>query len=492
MFIGSGSLFSHRIFRVCLLSLSLFALLFGQERLFASIQTVIFDQNGSGALTTTEIFTLEQPQGTVTDFQMVGSYPEESSFGAVAAWLENGTDIKAIIYAQNGSGSLSTSGVISVATGAVLDFRLSGEQPAEESNGAVIAWVENSGEIKAVIFQKNGSGSLTTSGALSLGTATGSVTNLLLVGDYPQDGSYEYDIAVAWLENGTDIKAIAFYYHEEMVTSSGIVNLATATGTVTDLHLSGEYGAYPGYGSAIAWLENGSDFRAVTFDYDGTLTTSGVIDLGSATGAVTDFQLVGKYPEDSSLGAAVAWIESGTEIKTIVFSKDGSGSLSTSGILTLGTSAGTATQLQLSGDYPAHSNDGSFVAWLENGTNIRALTFHYSSSTLTSSGIIDLGAATGTVSYLQATGVYPQNSDSGAAIAWVENGEAIKAIIFDKNGSGALTSSGIIQLGSATMGSATHFLLSGASPEYGGYGAVAAWLSAPAGVRSFKRPLNRR
>ena len=96
---------------------------------------------------------MEQPQGTVTDFQMVGSYPEESSFGAVAAWLENGTDIKAIIYAQNGSGSLSTSGVISVATGAVLDFRLSGEQPAEESNGAVIAWVENSGEIKAVIFQ---------------------------------------------------------------------------------------------------------------------------------------------------------------------------------------------------------------------------------------------------------------------------------------------------------------------------------------------------
>ncbi len=410
----------------------------------------------------------------------------------------NTIGVQGIIFDQNGTGPLTSSGIISLGspTATVSDFQTSGGLP-EASNGTVAAWVENGTDIYVIIFYQDGAGPLTSSGIISLGSASSAAGNFQLTGLYP--GSNIGGAAVAWVENGTDIYAITFSYSGMILTSSGIISLGSASAPVTSFQLTGNYPKNSSTGAAVAWVQSGTDIYAITFDQNGSgpLTSSGIISLGSATAAATNFQLTGAYPENTNTGAAVAWVENGTTIHAITFDKNGSASLTNSGIIPLGSASSTVTNFQLTGDYPETSSHGAALAWVESGTVIHAITFDKDGSlALTSSGIISLGSASSAVTNFQLSGLIPEFSSSGVVVAWVENGKDIYAITFDKNGSGALTSSGIISLGSAAA-SVANFLLTGGAPETSTNGAAAVWVFNVSPVssssnRAYLRPSNRR
>ncbi len=473
----------------------------GMGRLFANtigVQGIIFDQNGTGPLTSSGIISLGSPTATVSDFQTSGGLPEASN-GTVAAWVENGTDIYVIIFYQDGAGPLTSSGIISLgsASSAAGNFQLTGLYPGSNIGGAAVAWVENGTDIYAITFSYSGM-ILTSSGIISLGSASAPVTSFQLTGNYPKNSST--GAAVAWVQSGTDIYAITFDQNGSgPLTSSGIISLGSASGTVTNFQLTGIYPESSSNGAAVAWVQSGTDIYAITFDQNGSgpLTSSGIISLGSATAAATNFQLTGAYPENTNTGAAVAWVENGTTIHAITFDKNGSASLTNSGIIPLGSASSTVTNFQLTGDYPETSSHGAALAWVESGTVIHAITFDKDGSlALTSSGIISLGSASSAVTNFQLSGLIPEFSSSGVVVAWVENGKDIYAITFDKNGSGALTSSGIISLGSAAA-SVANFLLTGGAPETSTNGAAAVWVFNVSPVssssnRAYLRPSNRR
>ena len=485
-----------------------------QQRLFAtvSIEAITFDQYGSGSLNNSGVITLGSVANgnTVTDFRLSGTDPEGAASGSVVAWVENGTEIKVIVFDQlNGTGS--STGIISLgsatAGASVTDFRLSGDSAESNGDGAVVAWLENGANIKAIIFDQYGSGALTNTGVISLGSATpgATVTYFQLTGNFPEDNGS--GAAVAWLENGANIKAITFDQEGSgALTSSGVISLGSATSgaIVTGLQLTGDTPEDNGSGAAVGWLENGANIKAITFDKNGsgTLTNSGVISVGSATSGavVTDFQLKGSSPETTNGGAVVAWVENGANIKAVTFDKNGSGTLTDSGVIALGsaTSGETLTDFKLCEvNVPEESGFGAAVVWLENEANIKAITFDKNGSgSLTSSGVISLASATpgAEITNLQITGIYPEDASNGSAIAWLEYGMNVKALTFDKNGSGALTSSGVISLATVTLGAnvVTDFQIVGSQPQLSGHGSAIAWILAPPEERAFKRPNNRR
>jgi hypothetical protein len=464
------------------------------------IEAIIFDQDGSGPLTSTGVITLDSSTMGVADLenvQIVG--PESNTSGAAVGWVQNGTAIQAITFDQDGSGPLTTSGIIplGIATGSVTFFQLSGSYPEVPTSGSVAAWVEGGTDIKAVIFDQDGSGPLTTTGVISLGTAGGTVTHFQLISDVPESNGT--GAVVAWVENGTNIRAIIFDQDGAgPLTNTGIISLGTATGNITTFQLAGSYPEAPNFGAVVAWVEDGLNIKAIIFDQNGAgpLTSTGIISLGTAGGTVTGFNLGSSIPEASGFGSAVGWVENGTDIKAITFDQHGAGPLTTSGIISLGTATGNITAFQFRGFFSELPTYGAVATWVEDGLNIKAITFdQYGAGPLTTSGIISLGTAAATVSSFQLRGDYPEQPGFGPAVAWVENGTDIKAITFDQDGSGPLTTSGIIFLGSATSGPVTSFQLSGSAPENPDSGAVVTWIVgrvAPQKSRPFLRPSNRR
>jgi hypothetical protein len=461
------------------------------------IEAIIFDQDGSGPLTSTGVITLDAATMSAAELESIRVVgPELAGLGAAVAWVQSGTAIKAIMFNQHGSGPLKTSGVISLGTAAghVTHFQLSGIFPEEPGEGAVAAWVENGTNIQAVIFDQNGSGPLTTTGIISLGTATTPVTSFQLTGFNPEahgDGA-----AVAWVENGTTIKAITFDKHGAgPLTTSGVISLGTAAGNITAFQLTGENPENSTSGAAVAWVEDGTNIKAITFDKNGAgpLTSSGIISLGTAAGPATHFQLSGFTPEHAGDGAVVAWVENRVNIKAILFDKHGAGPLTSTGIISLGTATAPVASFRLDGLNPEFHGMGAVVAWVEETTNMKAIIFDQDGAgPLTSTGIISLGTASERVSSFQLSGGFPEIPGRGAGVAWVENGMAIKAITFDQNGSGPLTKSGIISLGNSTSGPVTFFQISGPNPELSGVGSVVTWVVGAPKSRAFLRPSNRR
>jgi hypothetical protein len=462
------------------------------------IEAIIFDQDGSGPLTNTGVITLDSSTMGVADLESVQVLiPELPTAGAAVVWIQNRRDIKAITFDQDGSGPLTTSGIISLgtATGNITAFQSGSSAPESPDSGAVVAWVEDGANIKAIIFDQDGSGALTSTGTISLGTAGGAVTSFQLSNSsLPENPGF--GAVAAWVEDGIAIKAITFDQDGSgPLTTSGIISLGTTTGNITAFQLNGFFPEFSGAGAAVAWIEDGTNIKAIIFDQDGSgaLTSTGTISLGTAAASMTGFQLSSGYPERSGFGAAVAWVENATNIKAIIFDKHGAGPLTSTGVISLGTAAAPVSSFQLSGSYPEQSGFGAAVAWVENATNIKAIIFDQDGSgPLTTTGIISLDTAAAPVSSFRICGTFPEQSGTGAAVAWVEHGTAIKAITFDQNDSGLLTTSGIISLGNATSGPVTSFQLAGFYPEFPNLGAVVTWVVATPKSRAFLRPSNRR
>src|SRR3989338_7395449 len=201
--------------------------------------------------------------------------------------------------------------------------------------------------------------------------------------------------------------------------SSATSLLSSGTATRSDLQVTGTYPEDAGQGSAAAWLEGGA-VKAITFSSDGaTITKSAVAELSSGT--ASDLQLTGDYPEDvTNSGAAAIWLEGGA-VKAITFSSDGA-TITKSAVAEL--SAGTASDLQLTGGYPERNDNGAAAIWLEDGA-VKAITFSSDGATITKSAVEEFSA--GTASDLQLTGGFPIAAGNGAAAIWLEGG-AVKAI----------------------------------------------------------------
>src|SRR3989338_3214896 len=135
--------------------------------------------------------------------------------------------------------------------------------------------------------------------------------------------------------------------------------------------------------------------NARTFNEDGASSATSLLSSGTATRS--DLQVTGTYPEDAGQGSAAAWLEGGA-VKAITFSSDGA-TITKSAVAEL--SSGTASDLQLTGDYPEDvTNSGAAAIWLEGGA-VKAITFSSDGATITKTAVAELSA--GTASDLQLT-----------------------------------------------------------------------------------------
>jgi len=478
------------------------ALFFSSQNLMAQvpIEAVTFDQSGGTGTQSTPFpisLTTIAEGDTVSFFKMISSGsggPEGTGFGAAVAWLENGTDIKAITFAQNGGGALSTSGVLNLATvspGAVVtDLLLGGSEPQTSGLGAVVVWVENGVNIKAVTFDALGMSSFISS-TISLGTAAAGASFFRLTGDFPESSANE--AVVAWVE-GLNIKAVSFYQNNVSGSSAPLDFMATVSGPITDFQLTGRTSAFDIFADgnvAIAWVESGVNIKAVPLN-------CATLSLGSvSSGVAQNFQLVGTFPATDVSGAAVAWMEDGANFKAVTFQCTNSGVEDKSPILSLGSASGTVTDLQLIGSFPEASGSGAAIAWVENGTDIKAITFNaYITFSFTKTSPLLLASATsGMISNFRFVGSSPEAAGAGAAVAWTENGTDIKAVTFNAFDTTS-TISPPISLGT-TLSNIGDFAFTGNSPETVGKGAAVAWILVPQTVttdtpRSWKRPSNPR
>jgi len=482
-------------------------LLLGGQDLFAAtpIQAITFDQNdATGTQSQPSPISLATiPSGDQVSFlQMTSSKlngPETTGSGAAVAWLENGTEIKAITFAQNGAGALSDSGILnlgSVTPGAhVTDFVLGGNEPQAAGLGAFVAWVENGTNVKAITFDALGMSSFI-SDIIDLGSVTPGVTmsHFCVTGAFPESAVDQ--VAVAWVENGVNIKMNIFYQNSMSGSQTGIFDVGTANpgAVITDFSITARSAVS---GVASLWVENKIDIYM-------TNTTPGqcYILLGSASpGATIDhFQVTGDFYVLDQSGAAVAWVENGADFKAITCQCINGGSMLQlkSPILSLGSaSAGAVVSgFQLTGVAPESPNSGAAIAWVENGREIKAITFdaYLNMSFTKSTTPLSLASITGgRISNFRLCGSNPESSGLGAAVAWTEKGSDVKAVTFDSYGPTS-TQSDVLSLASIdTNGKIfANFSLTGSFPEIADAGAAIAWALLPDTPRSWKRPSNPR